>query len=246
MLHVSARPGAPTWRRAGLLMCLLLAALQARTQAKQVVCLDPGHPSETSVGATGNGLSERTINWQVAVAARKMLIKARIRCTLTKSRGTEYVTNRRRAEIANRAGAALFVRLHCDGSGPPGFRWYYPDRSATLRGVTGPPETVRYASRRAALELTASMAKELDGVLAVHPPQTDAMTAVGARQGGVLTGSVHARVPTVLLEMCNLRSRHDAAVVRTPAGRLLVARALSHAIIRCLRAHGAERTHAGP
>ncbi len=38
-----------------------------------LVCIDPGHPSETSSGATANGLSENRLNWQVAQRLAKRL-----------------------------------------------------------------------------------------------------------------------------------------------------------------------------
>src|ERR687897_201590 len=52
---------------------------------------------------------------------------------LTKSAEDELVRNRDRAVVANRAGAALMVRLHCDASVERGFAVYYPDRQGRTK-----------------------------------------------------------------------------------------------------------------
>ena len=92
-----------------------------------IICLDPGHPSETSEGAASRGLSENRLNWQVALRLKARLAKMGIASVLTKNSENQRVTNKRRAEIANGANAykrpcALFIRLHCDEGG--GARFY--------------------------------------------------------------------------------------------------------------------------
>src|SRR4028119_68539 len=84
-----------------------------------IVCIDAGHPSETSAGARAHGLSENRLNWQVAVRLAHKLRAMNIPFVLTKTSENQYVTNRRRAEIANGANShrtptSLFIRLHCD------------------------------------------------------------------------------------------------------------------------------------
>src|SRR5687767_6600388 len=72
-----------------------------------IVCIDPGHPSETSAGANAHGLSENRLNWQVAVRLGRRLQAMNISYVLTKTRENQYVTNRQRAEIANSSRASL-------------------------------------------------------------------------------------------------------------------------------------------
>jgi N-acetylmuramoyl-L-alanine amidase len=115
-----------------------------------LVCIDPGHPSETSSGSNAHGLSENRLNWQVAQRLAVRLEEAGVAYKLTKTHEDEHVTNRRRAEIANQAGASLFLRLHCDVGGGRGYAWFYPDRAGTKGGVTGPPPAIQRASREAA------------------------------------------------------------------------------------------------
>jgi len=195
-----------------------------------LVCIDPGHPSETSAGAHARGLSENTLNWQVAQRLATHLRNMGIACRMTKQSVNEFVTNRKRAEIANDARANLFIRLHCDVGSGRGYTWYYPDRAATIAGVTGPPPVVRRASRRAAYLLNDAMKSVLRGYLRSNPVKTDASTFVGRRQGGALTGSIFSRVPTALIEMCYINQPADARFIASTAGQERMAAALADAI----------------
>ena len=96
-----------------------------------------------------SGTAEAELNLAVSLRLRALLEGAGIRVVMTRSRtaGTS-VGNVARAGIANRAGAALFVRIHADGassSGARGTHTLYPacatggrttstDRAARQRG----------------------------------------------------------------------------------------------------------------
>jgi N-acetylmuramoyl-L-alanine amidase len=221
-----------TFLGAGLAAALTVGGAyptEAQSRAP-IVCIDPGHPSETSAGANSGGLSENRLNWQVALRLKKRLEASGVRVVLTKARENQMVTNRQRAEIANRAGAALFVRLHCDEGGGRGFGWYYPNRAGRKAGVVGPPHSVQIESRRAAYILNEAMKPILRGHLASNPIKTDAATFVGGKQGGVLTGSIFARVPTALIEMCFINRRADARFIASTFGQEKMAEALAAGI----------------
>lgn len=196
-----------------------------------IVCIDPGHPSETAAGAFHHGLSENKLNWQVALRLQRRLKAAGIASVMTKSSLNQLVTNRQRAEIANRAGAAIMIRLHCDAGGGTGYTWYYPDRAGTKYGVTGPPRNVQLLSRNAAYVMNEAMKPVLKGYLKSNPIKTDAATGVGGRQGGVLTGSIFARVPTALIEMCYINQKRDAQFIASTAGQEKMALALETGIV---------------
>ena len=205
----------------------------ARAQgAPFLVCIDPGHPSETSDGANEHGLSENKLNWQVALRLERRLRALHIPCIKTKTSENQRVTNKRRAEIANAADAALFIRLHCDTGSGRGYTWYYPDRAGRKGDVVGPPLSVQRASRQAAHVLNEAMKPVLRGKLKSNPIKTDAATGVGARQGGVLTGSIYARVPTTLIEMCFLNQKSDARFIASSAGQEKMAQALAAGIVK--------------
>jgi N-acetylmuramoyl-L-alanine amidase len=103
-----------------------------------VIVIDPGHPSEVSNGATiQNGTSEVHVAWRVAQRLGRLLTAYGYSIKMTKSSERQTVTNVARAEIGNRARAALVVRLHCDASSDSGYAVYFPDRTGTAQGRTG-------------------------------------------------------------------------------------------------------------
>jgi N-acetylmuramoyl-L-alanine amidase len=218
------------------LLVLSLVLSRAALAGPFLVCIDPGHPSETSEGAFENGLSENALNWQVAGRLARRLAALNIDYVLTKNSEHELVTNRHRAEIANgdnryAMAAALFIRLHCDTGSGHGYTWYYPDRAGRKYGVTGPSEATQRASRELAETLNSAMAPVLSGCLTTNPIKTDASTFVGGKQGGVLTGSIFSRVPTALIEMCFINQRGDARFIASDGGQDKMAQALLAGIL---------------
>lgn len=191
-----------------------------------VIAIDPGHPSETSGGCAHHGLKEVAICWEVALRLQQLLAaEPTLTSVLTKPAVDTLVTNRERAEIANKAGAAIMVRLHCDSANGSGCTVYYPDKQGTVQGVTGPSEAVIAQSRLAAESLQNGLAGVLASHLKMNPIKTDSMTFVGAKQGA-LTGSIFAEVPAVVVEMVYLNNASDAAFIKEPAGQDLLARGI--------------------
>lgn len=82
-----------------------------------IIAIDPGHGG-TDPGAVYNGLQEKNINWQIAqrVAA---LLSARGATTLLTRSGDDDVGLYERTDMANRAGADLFVSIHSNANVNP-------------------------------------------------------------------------------------------------------------------------------
>jgi N-acetylmuramoyl-L-alanine amidase len=219
----------PTLILLGLLLPAKLTRADTAPAGPQaaVVCIDPGHPSETSAGTVSRDgtLTERHVDWVVALRLRDLLEQSGYRVVLTKSSEQEMVKNRTRAEIANDAHAVLFLRLHCDSAPTSGLAIYYPDRQGRVHGAVGPSEQVIRDSRAAAEAMHAAVIGALAGRLRDRGVHGESATLIGARQGA-LTGSIYARVPTVTVEMVVLDNAHDFALARTEAGQALLARAL--------------------
>jgi N-acetylmuramoyl-L-alanine amidase len=207
------------------------------------VVVDPGHPSETSGGTVQHGVAEVHIAWLVALRLRDLLREAGYRVILTKQRENETVRNAERAGIANRAGAALMVRLHCDATNGSGFTLYYPNRRGNVGGVTGPSDTVMRQSRSAAEALHRGMAGVIGRRLRDGGIRGDSETYVGGRQGA-LTGSIFSRVPVVTIEMVVLGARSDAEFISHAEGQDLMARAIA-AGVREFESSRAERPGPG-
>ena len=208
--------------------------------AGYVVCLDPGHPSEVSDGfAKQNGTTETEMNWQVALRLKRIL-EGELGATvvLTKSSLTEKVTNRRRAEIANQAGAHASLRLHCDSEASKtrrGITVYYPDRPGKAAdGHTGPSSQVIAASARLARAVDAGIQNNLRDQLRQGGVKPDFAPAIGKTQGA-LTGSIHSPVPVALVEMVFLSNPADAAYIKSAAGQEAVAAALAEGIASFLK-----------
>jgi N-acetylmuramoyl-L-alanine amidase len=204
-----------------------LAADGAKPLQGVVICVDPGHTSETSAGtASRDGkLTERHVNWVVGQRLRLLLQSAGATVVMTKQSENEVVTNRRRAEIANAVHAALFLRLHCDAGSGSGIATYYPDRQGTRFGVTGPTQEIMTRSRAAAERFQPAVARALAGALPDLGVKGDSATFVGGKQGA-LTGSIFAQVPALTVEMCVLTDAHDYAFIRTTQGQARMAQAL--------------------
>ena len=205
------------------------------------ICLDPGHPSEVGKGATGRHYTEIKADWAVAQQLTALLKAKGYRVVLTKSSEGQFVRNRERAEIANRAHADLLLRLHCDSGGQSGFAVFYPTHSATVQGVTGPSEDVLKRTSEIAPAFHKAAAEALTGELPDIGLFPDTKTAVGRKQGA-LTGSVFSKVPVLLVEMCVMGSRHDEEFIRSKSGQKRMAEALLKGIEAAL---SAERASSG-
>ena len=216
-------------------------AQRPAARAAPVIVIDPGHPSEVSDGATvQHGTTEVQTAWEVARRLQRLLTAHGYRVVMTKARERELVTNVARADIGNRARAALVVRLHLDASADSGYAVYHPDRAATVQGRTGPSAEVIARSRAAAESLHVSMARRLSGKLKDGGVRGDSRTAIGAKQGA-LTGSVFSDVPVVLVEMATLSNARDARYISSATGQSLMAQALAEGIARFVPASNSPR-----
>ena len=201
-------------------------AAESPAHAPFRVCIDPGHPSENNDGRELlNGVREVEINWIVAQALQKLLEQNGYSVVLTKNSLGEYVTNRRRAEIANEAAADLMLRLHADSDGPSGFTIYYPRKQGQVKGVKGPSPIMIEASGRAAKAFHRGAAQELRQQLKDNGIKGDEQTFIGGKQGA-LTGSIFSTVPTLLIEMANLAKPDDAKWISQPDNQQKLAKAL--------------------
>ncbi len=202
--------------------------------SRTVVCIDPGHPSEVASGQNvQNGTSEAHVDWVVAAKLREALEARGYEVVLTKSAEGEVVKNKDRALVANRARAALMIRLHCDASAERGYAVYYPDRPGRAKdGTAGPGRDVIEESRRAAEAVHAGMSGGLGDALKDNGVRTDYQTKVGREQGGALTGSIFSEVPVVTIEMVTLSDSGDAEFIKTEEGQRRMAESIAEGVGR--------------
>jgi N-acetylmuramoyl-L-alanine amidase len=209
-----------------------------------VICIDPGHPSEVNRATNvQNGLKEVEVVYDVAMKLKAQLEDpeepiARVVMTRNFRSGTgKIVTNRKRAEIANEAGAALLVRLHCDSGKDSGYAIYYPNRVGKAKdGKTGPSKEVIAESGKAAKAFHAGMAEAITGIKD-NGVMGDSSTYIGGKQGA-LTGSIYSKVPTLTIEMVFLSNAEDAKIIGSEDGQNMMAGALKFGVIRALEEFG--------
>ena len=78
-------------------------------------------------------------------------------------------------------------------------------------------------------------AAALRGHLRDNGLKSDLATAVGAKQGA-LTGSIHSKVPVLLVEMCVLTNRKDEAFLASKSGHDRMVAALEAGTLAALSA----------
>jgi N-acetylmuramoyl-L-alanine amidase len=228
--------------RVVLAACVLLLVVPAAT-AKQraTVVIDPGHdlransatepigPDSSTMkikdggGTHGvvSGLREADLNLRVALQLRAALERAGLKVvmTRTKTAGTS-MGNIARAQIANRTRAALFLRIHADGSTDPGARGTHTLHPAFRRGWT---DDIYVQSMRAARVVQAELRAALG-----FPDR-------GLQERSDFTGFNWADVPVILVEMGFMTNPTEDRLLATAASQRRAALGLCRGTLRYLR-----------
>jgi N-acetylmuramoyl-L-alanine amidase len=247
--HLFGKGLAPRVFRRWMAVLLILAAfltwkayigitriIRSHTKQQVIVCIDPGHPSETNSGRLPqNGTSELEMNWIVATKLETLLNRdKRFRAFKVRKLRDEVMRNRERAVIANDAKADLAIHIHCDAGPSHGYTIYYPDRVGRAEGQKGPSKEVLIWSRKAAFAVHEGMQQDLSGVLRDRGAKSENFTKIG-HAIGALTTSVFSEVPTITVEMVFLNNVHDADFIKSRAGQEKMAQALADGIAIYLR-----------
>lgn len=209
---------------------MLLCALALLSLGKRpTICIDPGHPSENGNGAKGKRTTELHVAWAVSCLVRDQLKRDGYTVVMTKSTEGQFVKNKDRAAIANKAKSDLFLRIHLDSGAARGFATYRPILAG--KGKPSPSAAVVDASKKLAGPFHKAVVKELGGYLKDRGLMTEAQTHIGRKQGA-LTGSVFSKVPVLLVEVAVVSNPADEALVADEKGQARVAKA----IVRGVRA----------
>jgi N-acetylmuramoyl-L-alanine amidase len=222
------------------LLATLLVVPAAAGQQPLVVVVDPGHDlranSDTEPIGPGSstrkikdgggtrgvvsGLREAELNLRVGLRLRGLLERAGVTVVMTRTRtaGTS-MGNIARARIANRAGAALFLRIHADGSTEPATRGTHTLHPALRRGWT---DDVYAESERAARIV-----------------QRHVRTALGFPDRGLqeradFTGFNWADVPVILVELGFMTNPTEDRLLATPPYQRRAALGLCRGTLRYL------------
>ncbi len=223
-----------------MLLVALVALPAASAQQRAVVVIDPGHdlransdtepigPGSSTLkikdggGTSGvvSGLREAELNLRVARRLRTLLERAGIEVVMTRTTtsGTS-MGNIARARIANRAGAALFLRIHADGSTDRSARGTHTLFPSLRRGWT---DDVYAESKRAARVVQASVRPALG-----FPDR-------GLQERSDFTGFNWADVPVILVEMGFMTNPTEDRLLATAAYQRRAALGLCRGTLRFL------------
>ena len=167
-----------------------------------------------------SGLSEAELNLRVALRLRPLLERAGVRVVMTRTTtSSTSMGNVARARIANRAGAALFLRIHADGATDRSTRGTHTLHPALRRGWT---DDVYAPSRRAARIVQRELVRALG-----FPDR-------GIRERSDFTGFNWADVPSILVELGFMTNPTDDRLLATTAYRRRAALGLCRGTLRFL------------
>jgi N-acetylmuramoyl-L-alanine amidase len=224
-----------------VVVAALLVVQAAAAQGAPVVVLDPGHDLRANAatepigpgsgtrkikdggGTRGvvSGLAEAELNLAVALLLRPMLERAGVRVVMTRTRTARTsVGNIARARIANRTRAALFLRIHADGSTDRSARGTHTLYPALRRGWT---DDVYAASKRAARIVQGELVRALG-----FPDR-------GLQERSDYTGFNWADVPVILVEMGYMTNPTEDRLLATVAYQRRAALGLCRGTLRFLR-----------
>lgn len=186
-------------------------------------------PCNTVGTQTNGGYPEATFNWQVSTVLVRRLRALGARVILTRGANSDKKWGPcvdRRGRAGNGADADLKLSIHADGSYAAGAHGFHVIRPPARRPWT---DDIAKPSRRLALDVRRSLRKQ--GF--VHATYTAGGDGLDVRSDlGTLNLS---DVPTVLVELGNMRSARDARVMTRRAGRARYATALLQAVRAYLR-----------
>jgi len=202
-----------------------VAAAKKQDSAKKsgdgfVVCIDPGHQAHSnstpepigpgakatkpsvSGGATGvsTGIPEYEITLQIAMNLKKRLESQGVKVVMVRTVNDVDIVNSKRAAIANKANADLFIRIHADGSpnsSVVGISTLYPASNKWTRSFAGESKTAAVMVQKAMIQSTGAVDR-------------------GAIKRSDLSGFNWAKVPSVLVETGFLSNRVEDKLLASP------------------------------
>ncbi|HSC91482.1 MAG TPA: N-acetylmuramoyl-L-alanine amidase [Gaiellaceae bacterium] len=218
-----------------MLAALLASAALAGTPAAPV-CIDPGHGARANpatepigpgsatrklkdgggAGGVVTGQREADLALDVSLRLRALLRREGIPVVMTRTttRGPS-LGNVTRARTCNRAGAALMLRVHADGSSNRATHGTHTLVPARRRGWT---DDIAAESRRAGTAVQRALVARLGS------------RNLGLQERGDITGFNWADVPAVLVELGFLTNPREDRLLATPAYRARAAAGLRDGI----------------
>ena len=220
---------------------VVYAAAAAVTEAagsQYVVCIDPGHQAQANLdrepigpgatetkekvrgGTTGKttGTPEYETMLEVSLALKEALEARGIDVVLTRSTNDVDISNAERAEVANQAGADLFVRVHADGSNDPSVSGCSTLYAAGNSWV----QPIEERSKTAAEDVQAALVAKTGAQSRGTVPRSD------------ITGFNWSRVPAILVESGFMSNAEEDRLLNTPEYQQKVAEGVADGVLTYL------------
>ena len=223
-----------------LVLAVALSLTASAAAAAPVVVIDPGHDLRANLqtepigpgsatrkikdggGTRGvvSGTTEAQLNLAISLRVRALLERSGVNVVMTRKRtaGTS-IGNVARAGIANRAGAALLLRIHADGASSPSARGTHTLYPALQKGWT---DDIYARSRTAARTVQRELVQALG-----FPDR-------GLQERSDLTGFNWADVPAILVEVGFMTNPTEDRALATAAYRDRAAYGLCRGVLRYL------------
>ena len=162
-----------------------------REKYDKIIVLDLGHGAQDN-GASGNGLIEKTLNFQQGMVTYELLEKdSRVKVYITRE-DDSYPTNPSRAILANEIGADIFVSMHNNSFSPQ------------AKGTEVLYSTSAAKSKQIAEIVQKNMVSQLGTYNRGVKPRPDLI---------VLNAT---KMPAILIETAFLSNPEDAAKLKSP------------------------------
>ncbi len=219
---------------------MALVGTTAAAATRPVVVIDAGHDLHANLatepigpgsstrkikdggGTRGvdSGTTEAELNLAISLRLRALLERAGVRTVMTRKRtaGTS-IGNVARAGIANSAGAALFLRIHADGS-----------PSATARGS----HTIHPALRQGWTDDIYGQSRAAARIVQVQLVRSLGFPDRGIQERSDMTGFNWADVPTILVEVGFMTNSTEDRALATGAYRERAALGICRGVLRFL------------
>jgi len=235
---------------------LILHAFQPASGRVRVVAIDPGHGGP-EVGATGAGLAEKDVNLAIALKLRDLLEEDGLRVVLTRqddnratcssseNQGPDGYSATRsdlqcRVDIANDAGADVFLSIHNNGSSDPSLSgteiWYDGKRPFTsynaalaesvLLSLVEAVQTIGYTVTNRGL-------KE-DSQFRTYQGRTYPLFVLGPPRSGAISTRA-TQMPGILGETLFLSNPREAALLKRGETQEAIARGYREGLRRYFR-----------
>ena len=212
------------------------------------VVIDPGHGGHDPGAKVKGLLSEAELVLDVAQRLEKLLLKQGVEVVLTRAADV-FVPLETRTEIANRAGADLFLSIHANASSDAsarGFETYFlsfapnaqaeaiaaRENAASAKTMRSLPDIVKAIALNNKIDESRDFASIVQASMAERLKKVDRNArSLGVKQAPFMV-LIGATMPSVLAEISFLTNRQEATLLRTQTYRQQLAEALLAGVMK--------------